>query len=99
MLLHCLSDRPSLLNIPRDFLIRLNLRRDKLDHFLSQTMRYANNPIQIPNNDIARMYRSILILALQPYRSIDFAYPDHLVRCRCADIPSKDRVIEVAVFL
>jgi len=65
VLFHGLSHCPSVLNVLCHLLIRPDLRWDKLHYLLCQTMWYADDSIQISNNDIAWMYRSVLILTLQ----------------------------------
>jgi len=64
MLFHSLSYCPSVLNVLRHLLIRLDLRWDEPHYLLCQSMRDADNAIQISDNNVAGMYRSVLVLTL-----------------------------------
>jgi len=86
MFFHRLRHGPTISDIRRNLLVRFRLRRDQFNDLLSQVLRDAYYAVQIANQNVAGMYYSVLIVAVETYRFVDRGDSHRLCGCRGADV-------------
>lgn len=90
MFFHRLRHQPPISDICCNFLVRLQLRRDHFNDLLSQVLRDTYDTVQIADKDVAGMYHSVLVIAVETDWFIDRGDSHCLRGCRGADVSGED---------